>query len=438
MKISNPSSNTSGGALIVTVVITGIIGLSLAGYMDYSKSQNRSVMRSLAWNSTIAVLEAGIEEALAQINVLVLASDDERERYRRNGWDYDYSEDVYQKTRTLDDGYYTVKFTKTRPPTITATGYSKVPLTSNSILNRTVRCTTTSDGLFTKGMVAKGLIDMNGNNVQTDSFNSSTAPGGVYSVGAARDNGDVATNQGVANALNVGQADIYGHGATGPGGSIAVGANGGVGEKAWVLANQGKIQPGWSSSDMNVSFPDVQAPFSGGYSTPASGTVDGVSHTYVLNNGNYQLSSVSLTGSQTIYVAGNAVFYVTGDFKMAGQSQIIIANGAKLNLYVAGATTSIGGNGVANNSGKASDFAYWGLPTNTSLGFSGNGTFTGTIYAPNADFTLGGGGNNIQDFIGASVTGSVKMNGKFKFHYDELLGTIGASRGFIVNSWNEI
>lgn len=438
MNIPNTSRKNGGGALIVTVVITGIIGFSLLGYFGYSKSQNMSVMRSLAWNSTIAILEAGIEEALAQINVTVLGSDDETERYRSNGWDYDESMGVYKRTRTMDAGYYTVNFTKAKPPIINATGYAKVPLTSDSILQRTVVCTTVSDGLFTKGMVAKGIIDMNGNNVQTDSFDSSTAPGGVYSAAAAHDNGDVATNARIQNALNAGQADIYGHGSTGPGGSIAVGANGGVGSKSWVLAHPGQIQPGWSSSDMNVSFPNVPVPFSGGYSTPTSGTVGGVSYTYVLNNGNYLISSVSLTGNQNIYVAGDAVFYVTGDFKMAGQSQLIIANGATLKLYVAGATTSIGGNGVANNSGKASSFAYWGLPTNTSLSFSGNGAFVGTIYAPSADFTLGGGGNDTQDFIGASVTGTVKMNGKFNFHYDELLGRIGPSRGFIVSSWNEI
>ncbi len=440
MNIPNYSSkkNCGGSALIATIVITGVIGFSLAGYLDYSKSQNRSVMRSLAWNSTIAVLEAGMEEALAQINVTVLGTEDERERYRRNGWEVDRSDAVYRKTRTLAEGYYEVEFTKAQPPTITATGYAKVPLTSDSILKRTVVCTTIRDGLFTKGMVAKGVIDMNGNNVQSDSFDSETAPGGVYSAGAAKNNGDIATNAGVANGLNVGQADVYGHGATGPGGSIAVGANGGVGEKAWVLANQGKMQPGWTSSDMNVSFPDVSAPFSGGYSTPAAGTVDGVDYAFVLNSGQYQLSSVSLSGSKGIYVGGNAKLYVTGDFSMSGMSQIVIGSSATLNLYVGGANTSIGGNGIANVSQKACSFAYWGLPTNTSLKFSGNGTFIGTIYAPNAAFTLGGGGNNTQDFIGSSVTGSVTMNGKFNFHYDELLGRIGASRGFVVSSWNEI
>ena len=37
-----------------------------------------------------------------------------------------------------------------------------------------------------------------------------------------------------------------------------------------------------------------------------------------------------------------------------------------------------------------------------------------------------------------SVTKTVKMNGHFKFHYDESLAEIGWTRGFLINSWNEI
>jgi len=37
-----------------------------------------------------------------------------------------------------------------------------------------------------------------------------------------------------------------------------------------------------------------------------------------------------------------------------------------------------------------------------------------------------------------AVTGSVKMNGHFNFHYDENLGKLQTGRGFIVTSWNEL
>jgi len=127
---------------------------------------------------------------------------------------------------------------------------------------------------------------------------------------------------------------------------------------------------------------------------------------------------------------------------MSSQSQIILAPGVRLLLYVgdttgSGASASLGGSGISNQ-GSAMDFEYWGMPSNTSLSYSGNAAFTGVIYAPNADFTLGGGGNGIYDFVGASVTSTVKMNGHFHFHYDENLKRIGPSRGYIITSWNEI
>ena len=91
-----------------------------------------------------------------------------------------------------------------------------------------------------------------------------------------------------------------------------------------------------------------------------------------------------------------------------------------------------------NSDGLAQNFGYWGLPSNTSLTFSGNAKFTGTIYAPNADFTLNGSGDNIIDFIGASISKTVTLNGHFNFHYDEALKAIGPFRGYIVSSWNEM
>src|SRR5882672_783086 len=59
------------------------------------------------------------------------------------------------------------------------------------------------------------------------------------------------------------------------------------------------------------------------------------------------------------------------------------------------------------------------------LSLSGNGQFTGAIYAPNADLSLGGGGNEVWDFVGSSVTRSVTLNGHYNFHYDEQLEKSG-------------
>jgi hypothetical protein len=166
--------------------------------------------------------------------------------------------------------------------------------------------------------------------------------------------------------------------------------------------------------------------------------VDSTSYDYVLTSGNYQLSSLSMSGQAKLAVTGNAVLYVTGSFSMSGNAYIKIKPGACLKLYVSGASASIGGNGVVNETGYATNFFYYGLPSNTSVSFSGNGEFIGILYAPNAAFTMNGGGSGDLDFVGAAVGRTINMNGHYKFHYDEALGKIGPMRGFIVNSWDEL
>jgi hypothetical protein len=98
----------------------------------------------------------------------------------------------------------------------------------------------------------------------------------------------------------------------------------------------------------------------------------------------------------------------------------------------------IAGNGIVNATGYADSFHLLGLPILAKLAFQGNASYVGTIYAPNTAFTLGGGGNNTYDFIGASVSKSVKMNGHFNFHYDEALKNNGMGRGYIPTSWKEM
>jgi hypothetical protein len=443
-----------GNVLVLTVVVTGLVGFLLASYLGMVRTQNVSTMRSQDWNSAIAVVEAGLEEALAHLNAhgtTNLACD---------GWEQLGAEYVLQ--RTLGDNFYhlTIKnvAVSNSAPIIESRGYIRVPtLTASSqtlllaaagvsgpssfYLSRGVRLSTRQDALFAKGLVAKGRIDLNGNNVATDSFDSSDpnySTGGAYDPAKNKDKGDVATNSGLTNSLNVGNADIMGHVSTGPGGTISIGPNGSVGDKAWVTNGNNGIKAGWSSDDMNVSFPDVSIPYNNGV-PPAGGTVDGVSYTYVLDSGKFQVNgNFSMSGNQKMRVTSNAVLYVTGNFSLSGNAYVEISPGASLKLYVAGSTASIGGNGIINNAGNALDFTYYGLPGNTSVSLGGNATFIGTVYAPNAALALNGGGSGDTDFVGAGMVGTATLNGHFKFHYDEALGVLGPFRGFVVTAWNEM
>ena len=51
---------------------------------------------------------------------------------------------------------------------------------------------------------------------------------------------------------------------------------------------------------------------------------------------------------------------------------------------------------------------------------------------------MGGGGSSDYDCVGALVINSAKLNGHFKFHYDENLGRTQGPVQYKVASWNEI
>ena len=54
---------------------------------------------------------------------------------------------------------------------------------------------------------------------------------------------------------------------------------------------------------------------------------------------------------------------------------------------------TLGGTGVINRAGKATNFHYYGLPSNTNVNYSGSAGFVGVIYAPSAALSFGDGVN---------------------------------------------
>lgn len=464
MKPIRKRNNWSAGSVLMVSVCTALVlGILLAGYLIYTQTQNISVTRSQGWNAAIAVAEAGIEEALSHLNrnAPYFEPTEGTNNLACNGWT-NLGGNVYAGPRRfLGQNYYEVTITLIGlTPIIDSVGYVYEPglyagapqiMFAAAGVNpppgyqtRRVRTYTKIDSLFAVAMAARSVIDLNGKNVTTDSFDSADprySENGLYprnDRNKTKDNGDVATNGEIINTLELGNAKIKGRAKTGPGGRILIGPLGSVGSRAWVEGGNTGIQPNWSANDMNVVFPQVRLPQTTWYpKTKDNVVIDGVMYDYVFTqSGDYYINA-----SGNIYVTNgvNVRLRIVSDFKMTGKDdRIRIAPiGASLKIYMEGASFEVSGQGIVNESGNAANFYYYGLPSNTQLKFSGNASFTGAIYAPNADFLLGGGGNDIYDFVGASVTRTVKMNGHFNFHYDENLARIGSYRGFIPTLWKE-
>jgi hypothetical protein len=349
---------------------------------------------------------------------------------------------------------WTFQYASRRPPALFATGGLPTEnlARNQGPIGRNVFVQTRLDPLFAVAMAAITTVDLHGKNVSTDSFDSADpnhSSSGFYpywQLWKTKDNGHVVTDGVVTDTMDLGNAKIKGFVKTGPGvNTIEIGPGGSVGDKDYVDTGKTGIQspPPHSATDFNVVFPDVQLPDTTWLPLGQTNvTINGTNYQYVITQGgDYRISSDL---NQSVYIdapAGAVVrIRVSNNVSLSGDELInITPTGAQVLMYMEGNSFSLTGQAAINNqSGFARNFYLFGLPTCRSINFMGNGMFTGAVYAPSAAFVLGGGGSDVWDFVGASVTKSVVMNGHFRFHYDEDLGKIGPSKGYVPVNWKEV
>src|SRR6266851_2164260 len=124
MKLCNlKSKRCHGSVLIITICICLILGLLMGSYLSMIKTQHFSVARARAWNSAIVVAEAGVEEAMAQLNDtnLIKLGLETPQGFNANKWQpSDATHTGYWKTNILADGirtngYYAVMIFTNNP-----------------------------------------------------------------------------------------------------------------------------------------------------------------------------------------------------------------------------------------------------------------------------------------------------------------------------------
>ena len=428
MKIQTHHAPQAGIVFLITLIVTSMFCLiSLGSYLAMSSAENAMVMRSLAWNAALPLAEAGVEEVLSHVtkNTANYALDN----WTFNGTNYS------RPSRTLTNGYYNVSFTGSPGSllTITSTGYGLWK--GNSYASRTVQVIAQSGSTIPRavGMIAKNQINFAGTLV-IDSYNSTNA---LYSSNGQYDpakRGDRATVETPLFFTLGGNSRVYGSVATGPNGSITVKGNSKVGDMAWIKGPNKGIQSGHSTNNFNSAIPDVVLPYTSA-AAPASGTVANTTYNYVLDGGNYMAPSLDAGGGNTsMIVTAPSVLVVTGPLSLAN---VVFAPGATLDLFIATPSISFSPT-IQGMTGSQVvtpiQFRVWGLPSCTSMDMTGKDSFTGMIYAPEADIQARGNA----DFYGSCTANTFLMNGTFDFHYDEATAsyTPGGTT-FQIMSWAE-
>jgi hypothetical protein len=432
MKISL-NQKEHGGVLITALVISAVMGVVLASFITLTTTRNATTMRSQAWNSAIPVLETGIEEAMAHIHA-------DTNNPQANGWTkVDINgKTVYQKRRDLapDVGYCLVTISNTiTGPVIYSRAFVPAPLGRGKI-SRLVRVTTAASGPFPYGLLAQRNVNFNGGGYFVKSFNSEDpnySTNGHFIFSRSLANARVMSVLGTTDAVNVGNASIFGNVGTGAGGTVAMGPGGIVGDSLWIQdpINVGKIQPGHNTDDVNVYIPDNTLPPGRWFPPLVNTSVAGTNYAFVLTGGEYYMDRVSLSGKSVIYVGGDSSLHITRSLAVSGGASIYIAPNSSLKIYVDG-IASIGGGGIVNSTGVAKNLCIFGTPTCTGVGYNGSADFIGVINAPQADVAFGGGAN----IVGAVIGNNITLGGSGYFVYDEAL-----SKGdytFTITSYREL
>ena len=410
----------AGSILMMTLFSAMLIGVVLAGYLTLVQHQEVAVTRSQGWNAALTLAEAGVEEALAQMNSGDLSA---------NGWGPPSGANFNLQSRALAGGRYDVRYdtNTSSSPTIVSIGYVNLP-SSSATLSRQVKVSTKAVPLINVAVAAKYGITVNdASGITADSFNSAESAhsdNGRYPLGQATKllaNGDVAS---VNGPVNLGSPTIKGDLYMGP---VAAGGSG-------VTASQvsGKIY-----TDFNADYPDMTAPAGALWWTPAM-TTNGI-HEFN-NGGTYTVNDSKditvrfgsgLNGIKvTLYVMATATnFHPTIEIENSGPKS------SSLTIYQVAGTASLS---VRVDSQRAEDFVYYGLPGVTSVTYDKPGAdFFGVIYAPSANLMLNSGWSG-KHFVGACVARSITMNAHYNFHYDENLLKTGPMRGYVAKSWEEL
>lgn len=419
-----------GSVLVVTVLLSTGLALALGSFIVLTVTSSKLSSRSFFANGSLDIGEAGLEEAIYALN-----------HNDWTGWTT-HSSGTNNKQLilpTFDFGQGTTGTVKvvvygaltSSNPMIVSEG--TITPAFGSPFSKQIKVVVGRRSHFANGLVAKDTITFSGGNAEVDSFISDDpnfSTGGAYDAAKRRDRGSAASINVTTDAISLSNADIWGYAATGrydpsagPNGTI-LGADSPVGIK---------IDPARVTHDFTANF------------DPETTTATGVSLGNIDDNDTvgsggtetYVATSMANTNGKNITINGHITLIMTGSIDIKGA--LTIGPNSSLTIYTP-RDVEIGGNGVANNTGLAKNFVIYGTaasPGAQTIFLHGNGILVASVYAPNANIELKGGGSS-GEMSGSVVGNTIKITGNYAFHYDEALAKETGGNPFAINSWREL
>ena len=433
-RTSKVLSGKEGSALMTAIIAMFVVSLLVGGYMTLTSSEYRLATRSLLMGASFSLAEGGVDLAIDALN------DDDTSDWKVDGHTWTREVPGLEITKGGTGSIRVVIQDATGPNSETPTIYSEGIVSGHPSGDVTKQLQVAlNSGFFPykNGFDSKNGFVLKGQNVTMDSYSSDIGP---YSSSNRGSEIRVSTVSIETDAIDIGNANIYGYVAVGA--TLAAGQTGSdvidVGKNGTISAygESQIVQEDRILTDYYASFPNRAAPsVSSGWVFPISGTIT-TSGTYYVD-GDWSLGGIS--GSLVIAPNIDVILVVTGSFELKGNATLTLDTDATLKLFVEG-DVSIGGNGILNSSNPE---YLEVIGTNTNEGeqtikINGNGQLSASVYAPNANVELKGGGNSGRVY-GAVVAYSASLVGNSHFSFDEALADVNlGGTDYEVFEWLEM
>ncbi len=159
------------------------------------------------------------------------------------------------------------------------------------------------------------------------------------------------------------------------------------------------------------------------------------------DNGQYGNIIVTKGGTTGVLEisGGDVVLYITGDIELGESCELVIKDDSSLTVYIDGDIHCRTGSSVNNEypPENPTKLKLYGTSETTQyFDIKAKSTWSGIIYAPNADIDLYANG----DFYGSIVADSFELKAGGNYHYDEALREVEVDDEgvrFVVKRWHE-
>jgi len=409
-----------GSVLVIALLVTLMLLILTMPFLTKLSGAYRLTEKSYRTLAATNLSEAGIERAIWELNYGSIWTWDGEPNSRT----LELSDLQASSGSEIGDVSISIHSPLGQRPLIESTG--KVKHINPTTIDRTIRVLLErldSPSVFMYGIFGEEGLDVVGA-AYIDSYDSRKGAYGGDNVGEKGHSGTNATNQGCIGLRN--NATIHGSAFVGPGADP---------ENVIVIQNNSEITGVQEALLEEKSLPSVPPPeglpYRGDYSLPVN------SEDAILSSGEY--SSFRLMPNSTVTILSDVILYVSGDFKMESNSNLVITYGASLSLYLGGTFIQRSESAINNLTMDPTKLLIYGTDSfNGLMEWRSNASFYGAVYVPRAEIQY----NSNADFYGSLIGKYIEVFSNARFHYDLALGDVdtvgeGKSWTYSVKSWHQ-